>query len=231
MRKYLEYRYPGEDWQRIYAQNGGNLNYVLTQNGQCCYARYELRMRYTIRSETNTLLNSTASYDPYIKVRTYQLPAPGKIFYAGYMPNVLGQLGYYVGTEDCDGRRTYQPLIRRSLDYDRFPGPRWDATKSFFQVIEIRGGSSPNKAEWATCEGFIFKVFEDGFNPALDPALYYQGKDVWKDELFSREEPWLVLPEVRFGVDYCPVDTCAVDCGTHVCCYNSQGISVFNYLK
>ena len=29
----------------------------------------------------------------------------------------------------------------------------------------------------------------------------------------------------------CPPDTCSVDCGTYVCCYNSQGISTFNYTK
>ncbi len=29
----------------------------------------------------------------------------------------------------------------------------------------------------------------------------------------------------------CPPDTCEVDCGTHICCYNSEGISVFNYNK
>ena len=29
----------------------------------------------------------------------------------------------------------------------------------------------------------------------------------------------------------CPPDTCEVDCGTYVCCYNSQGISTFNYTK
>lgn len=29
----------------------------------------------------------------------------------------------------------------------------------------------------------------------------------------------------------CPFDTCPVDCGSQICCYNSQGISVFNYSK
>ena len=29
----------------------------------------------------------------------------------------------------------------------------------------------------------------------------------------------------------CPPDTCEVDCGAYVCCYNSQGISTFNYNK
>ena len=29
----------------------------------------------------------------------------------------------------------------------------------------------------------------------------------------------------------CPPDTCSVDCGSYVCCYNSQGISTFNYTK
>jgi hypothetical protein len=29
----------------------------------------------------------------------------------------------------------------------------------------------------------------------------------------------------------CPPNTCSVDCGTYVCCYGSDGISVFNYNK
>jgi hypothetical protein len=37
---------------------------------------------------------------------------------------------------------------------------------------------------------------------------------------------WECIPVVT-----CPADTCAVDCGTYVCCYNAQGISVFNFNK
>jgi hypothetical protein len=29
----------------------------------------------------------------------------------------------------------------------------------------------------------------------------------------------------------CPPDTCEVDCGTHVCCYGSDGVSVFSFSK
>jgi hypothetical protein len=36
---------------------------------------------------------------------------------------------------------------------------------------------------------------------------------------------------VSCGSEDCPPDTCKVDCHTHYCCYNSQGISVFNFLK
>jgi len=42
---------------------------------------------------------------------------------------------------------------------------------------------------------FVFKVFEDGV------------------QLFSRSD--VHSPDVQYGID-CPVDTCAVDCGTHV---------------
>jgi hypothetical protein len=31
--------------------------------------------------------------------------------------------------------------------------------------------------------------------------------------------------------DKCPPDTCSVDCGAHICCYNSQGIAVKTILK
>jgi hypothetical protein len=36
---------------------------------------------------------------------------------------------------------------------------------------------------------------------------------------------------VSCGIETCPPNTCQVDCGTHYCCYNSQGISIFNYMK
>lgn len=36
---------------------------------------------------------------------------------------------------------------------------------------------------------------------------------------------------VSCGTEDCPPNTCKVDCHTHYCCYNSQGISVFNFLK
>ncbi|MGL5078876.1 MAG: hypothetical protein ACRDBG_24020 [Waterburya sp.] len=29
----------------------------------------------------------------------------------------------------------------------------------------------------------------------------------------------------------CPPNTCSVDCGSYVCCYGADGISVFNYNK
>jgi hypothetical protein len=32
-------------------------------------------------------------------------------------------------------------------------------------------------------------------------------------------------------LEECPPNTCSVDCGTYVCCYGSDGISVFNYQK
>lgn len=32
-------------------------------------------------------------------------------------------------------------------------------------------------------------------------------------------------------IEECPPNTCSVDCGTYVCCYGSDGVSVFNYQK
>lgn len=42
------------------------------------------------------------------------------------------------------------------------------------------------------------------------------------------------LPFVSYEcgeLEECPPDTCSVDCGTYVCCYGSDGISVFNFQK
>lgn len=38
-------------------------------------------------------------------------------------------------------------------------------------------------------------------------------------------------PIAELAPDQCPPNTCEVDCGSYVCCYGSDGISVFNYNK
>lgn len=47
--------------------------------------------------------------------------------------------------------------------------------------------------------------------------------------VYEREE--VVCPIAWEEVPECPPGTCPVDCHGKVCCYNSQGISVYSYLK
>lgn len=44
------------------------------------------------------------------------------------------------------------------------------------------------------------------------------------------EPPWYEIV-CDPSQEECPENTCAVDCGSHICCYGSDGISVFAYAK
>jgi hypothetical protein len=68
------------------------------------------------------------------------------------------------------------------------------------------GGASRNSCTQTGCN---FKVFA--------------GQTVMLNLIYA------TCPEVELA--NCPPDTCSVDCGAYVCCYNSQGISTFNYNK
>ena len=56
--------------------------------------------------------------------------------------------------------------------------------------------------------------------------------NIFKDgvQVFTRtstDKPTVAIVETN----QCPENTCEVDCGTHVCCYGSDGIAVFSYDK
>lgn len=61
--------------------------------------------------------------------------------------------------------------------------------------------------------------------PAGCDTRFYKNGEVIKAILGLRECP------VIEKLNQCPENTCRVDCGTHYCCYNSEGISTFSYLK
>jgi hypothetical protein len=56
--------------------------------------------------------------------------------------------------------------------------------------------------------------------------------DIYKNGAVIATDSGDATPVVTYkcGVT-CPPNTCEVDCGTYVCCYGSDGISVFNYNK
>lgn len=73
------------------------------------------------------------------------------------------------------------------------------------------------------------------FFPLSAPVSYSNGACILRAYL----EGVLVFNQLFDGCPYvevidqpvCPPDTCEVDCGTHVCCYGSDGVSVFNFSK
>lgn len=67
-------------------------------------------------------------------------------------------------------------------------------------------------SEWGCHEeGCLFKVFKEG------------------EEIYRRTH--LSCPEVGEVGEGCPEGTCEVECGDTICCYGSDGISVFNFPK
>lgn len=71
---------------------------------------------------------------------------------------------------------------------------------------------TPRTTEPASCRaGCVFKAFKNGVQ------VYTETRST--------------CPEVEVVINQCPPNTCEVDCGTYVCCYGSDGISVFNYNK
>lgn len=57
--------------------------------------------------------------------------------------------------------------------------------------------------------------------------IYKNGQIIQSDE--GGQQPPVVTWEC-VG-DQCPPNTCEVECGNTICCYNNQGISVLNFLK
>ena len=63
-----------------------------------------------------------------------------------------------------------------------------------------------------------------------DPIYTLKIFDANNSEIFSRTEPERPIQIFR-RQETCPPDTCPVDCGDHICCYGSNGIATYSYLK
>lgn len=111
---------------------------------------------------------------------------------------------------------TYQPEIigtssGQTLKYWRHPRTRfgWDSS--------IR--------EYLYQEKPVINYWQPANGTPLYTLHIYQGEN----EVFSRTEEF--FPVQVFLVENCPDNTCPVDCGTHICCYGSDGIAVSYYNK
>jgi hypothetical protein len=218
MPNYLEYQYPSENWVRINAPNGGALTYsiALPQPGECCGAIYDVYFRYFFRKcYLHQVVFANSGQNP--------IRVTGRVLGAGYYSSseTGGRNGVFIKCENCNGDITFffagaywtdgSQVVSTTPCYttsSRSIEAAWlSLPASTFEILNIVTVSAPS-----VCNHYTFKVFEDGV------------------EIFRRTDP--NQPQVILGsLDNCPENTCAVDCGTYVCCYNSQGISVFNYLK
>ncbi len=72
-------------------------------------------------------------------------------------------------------------------------------------------------------------LYPGEFHRVTTDRTFYKFEVLSNEEvIFTRIE--LEQPEVAF-VGVCLPDTCEVDCGTHICCYGSDGITTYSYLK
>ena len=114
-------------------------------------------------------------------------------------------------------REDYQPCREFNTNFltqlehwrfARFPFGSPDFSTQIFRYI------NPVITYWHPANGtplYKFTIYKDG------------------EEIFSRTEA--ATPTVILVSEQCPPNTCPVDCGDHVCCYNSEGIATFCYLK
>ena len=104
---------------------------------------------------------------------------------------------------------------------------------SFFRT---KKGSLTQSRQYEAFGEFIIETLP--FYTVLYPGYFYQvttERTFYKFEVFSNQNiiftrTELEQPEVRF-VGVCPPNTCPVDCGTHICCYGSDGIVVSSFSK
>lgn len=117
---------------------------------------------------------------------------------------VVGTIGFYFSYIDYDGlTNPYASLGSLIYFYENHLG----AGTSVIDSIK-RKDNLPD-----TCGNWVIDIYKNG-------------------SVIQSDEGGLSLPSVSWNcqsINQCPPNTCDVLCGNTICCYNSDGISVFNY--
>ena len=157
--------------------------------------------------------------------------------------------GTYRDVPNHTPERTYFPSIGAITDYElrvagTFTLNNGYPLKVVFLEIRLFSASYPNGTAWMRIgadsgNGIYFPESEfNAGNYSIDIigfgsqtkaqcnncrlVAYKQGVSV-----FNQAFP--TCPEVRVAGDQCPLDTCEVFCGNTVCCYNSEGVSIYSF--
>jgi hypothetical protein len=110
----------------------------------------------------------------------------------------------------------------------------------YFSYIDYEGLTNPY-----TSPGSLIYFYENWLSAELSVIDSINRKDNLADNcgnwiidiykngsVIQSDEGGLLLPSVSWNcqsINQCPPNTCDVLCGNTICCYNSDGISVFNY--
>ncbi len=127
------------------------------------------------------------------------------------------------------GSNQWQYPIVGEPDYSQFNKP-----STFLRTYR----SSLKQKREVYSEGELTLVETLPFTTLLAPGYWHlvqTERTFYKFEVFNNKEVIFTRtdkeqPEVTF-VALCPTNTCGVNCGTHICCYGSDGIAVFSCLK
>ena len=117
----------------------------------------------------------------------------------------------------------------------------WWLDPSYVPGNEIRGFYPPSLTHWrypnagygydtSTQEYYYTDVVITYWHPANGDLVYTLKIFDGDTEIFSRTENERPI-QVFFRQVTCPPNTCPVNCGTHICCYGSDGIATYSYLK
>ena len=126
------------------------------------------------------------------------------------------------------GGNQWQYPIVGELDYSQIGN-----SSSFYKT---RSGSLTESRQYQAFGEFIIETLP--FFTLLYPGYFHRKpteRTFYKFEVFSNQNiiftrTDLEQPEVTL-IGVCPPNTCEIDCGTHVCCYGSDGIAVFSFEK
>ncbi len=161
-----------------------------------------------------SIVESTVSWFSFIEGYDWELADNTNL----YSVNTLGvENAIYGYADNWWLQEGYQPCVEFGTNFltrlihwisGRTPSFDLDFSIQIFRYI------NPEITYWHPANGtplYKFTVYKDGV------------------EIFSRTET--STPRVILISEQCPPDTCPVDCGDYVCCYNSEGIAKFSYYK
>ena len=207
----IRYRYPGEDWVEI---DGDDYEIDYKTDGQCKNVTYYVRFSYFAAGQTGGCIK-----DENGNCRIYQ--------------SVTGRkaIVHNVQTDSPE------LLLPPPFWWDESEHGTWAEKQSgcyiFWResdnsIYKKYASTSPSSSSGAIPGTISYKILRgDGKGDNCKTCIF----KVFKQGEIVHEETRKECPQVELLDDKCPENTCKVDCGTHYCCYGSDGIAVSSFEK
>ena len=200
----IKWTYPNESQQEAYA------------NEHDAIGAYDFsRWSFSVRS------NSTSSASTYnIGPNLYEFSGKAKIW------------------KDSTGRNSL--IVEcKNREVDEYFAQRYNRTPPSQPAYQIEcNAANPG---FIVVEYGRYSIFNDGYIQSQNLIQFISYQPVVQDitflvknngsPVYSRTSNTIPAIATECRANQCPPDTCEVECGSTICCYNSQGISVFNFPK